>query len=444
MATKQLITFLGTNSYMAARYYFGADPFKDEPVTYFVQEAIILKECTDWKQEDEILIFLTEDARKKNWEGNGVNYEGLSSRIKQLGVQVQIKPVDIPDIKNEKEIWELFTTVYEKMKENAEIVFDITHAFRFMPMLVMVLINYAKVLKNIRVSKIYYGAFERLGSLKQAEQIAEEKRFAPVMDLTGFSEIQDWASAAGDFVKFGNSNRLQDLSFSEVKPVLKESKGKHEAAKHIRELNGKLKKFSGMMSTMRGREIIEGTNALELKETLEAVKNDPVLIPALTPLLDETSRGIGNLSEKNDPVNMFRAVEWSLKYNKIQQAYTLLREAVITYVLKMIFPENFSSMLYNVKEREPVSSAITIISGKISEDDWKVNDEEKEKIKEKINRIKDAKLPDEFIKEFVSLGNLRNDIMHAGMNDNPSKPDTLRTHIQESFDNIIKLLGLVL
>lgn len=52
----------------------------------------------------------------------------------------------IPEGRNEQEMWEIFQKVYGQMHEGDELYIDLTHAFRYLPMLVLVLSNYAKLI----------------------------------------------------------------------------------------------------------------------------------------------------------------------------------------------------------------------------------------------------------------------------------------------------------
>jgi len=64
---------------------------------------------------------------------------------------------EIPDGKDTDEIWEIFDIIYNALEEDDNIYIDITHSFRYLPMLLLVLLNYAKYLKNIKIKQITYG-----------------------------------------------------------------------------------------------------------------------------------------------------------------------------------------------------------------------------------------------------------------------------------------------
>jgi len=45
---------------------------------------------------------------------------------------------------------EIFRTIFDEIDENDEIIFDVTHSFRYLPMLVFIVINYARVVKKMQ------------------------------------------------------------------------------------------------------------------------------------------------------------------------------------------------------------------------------------------------------------------------------------------------------
>ncbi|MEA3505330.1 MAG: TM1812 family CRISPR-associated protein, partial [Bacteroidota bacterium] len=168
MARKVFISVLGTGYYSKTKYYCEN---KDENVeTHFIQEAMLKFYSNEFKKNDKAYLFLTRKARNDNWEspaqknnkfvieGKSDSYQGLEETLKGFDFDVISK--DIPDGNNEEEIWEIFQKVFDVLELEDEVYFDITHAFRSIPMLIMVLINYAKFLKKINVKSITYGNWE--------------------------------------------------------------------------------------------------------------------------------------------------------------------------------------------------------------------------------------------------------------------------------------------
>jgi len=153
MARRVFLSFLGTNNYVDCYYKFNGE--KGSLVKYIQQD--ILKRFAF----DAGFIFTTEESRKKNWEdyphyGDKDINKGLKTRLSKY---TYISQVDIPFGKNEVELWEIFQILYDKIEEGDEIVFDITHSFRSLPMLTMVFLNYVKLLKKVKVLGIILRCF---------------------------------------------------------------------------------------------------------------------------------------------------------------------------------------------------------------------------------------------------------------------------------------------
>jgi len=199
------LSFLGTNNYVPCIYWLGTKDFKN---VRFVQEATIELECRNWGPDDRIRIFTTEEAHKKNWldgghfSDHGAPLDGLKSCIGKLNLKASVQNVSIPDGKDETEFWSIFDKVFEEIHTGDEIVLDITHALRSIPLLANAVLNYSKVLKGISIRRIYYGAFEVLGPVEKVKQLPLEERRARILDsplsmpcttgplrLTGFWEL---------------------------------------------------------------------------------------------------------------------------------------------------------------------------------------------------------------------------------------------------------------
>ena len=189
MSKRHFMSILGTGAYSECTYKFNDDIFR----TRFIQEALL--SFNDFTKEDRMTIFLTEKARELNFKTRecGENdckcnkYKpgdiliGLGEILKnKYGDSIEI--VDIADGKTEDEQWEIFSTIFENIKDDEEIVFDITHGFRTIPMLAFAVLNYARVLKNISLNSIYYGAFEA----------KYDDGTVPIWNCTSYIDIMDW------------------------------------------------------------------------------------------------------------------------------------------------------------------------------------------------------------------------------------------------------------
>ena len=309
------ISFLGTNDYLPCTYYAGDKEIND---VRFVQEATLGLNCQNWTNDDRIVIFTTDEAIRKNWQDNGhaMPCAGLENCIKKLSINAPAEPVLIPAGKSENEIWDIFRIVYNTLNRNNRVVFDITHAFRSIPMLAIVILNYAKVMKNIVIDGIYYGAFEVLGSISEAKSIQQEERRVPILDLTSFDRLMEWSVAVDRFAGAGDAELVSKLADQSVKQLLSDSKGQDQAADTIRKIAKHLYDFSKAMATCRGRSISAITDKLKKHvnkfEALETVQPFKPIFKRIKNQIDEFS---------GDTVHDgIQAANWCLDHNLFSKA----------------------------------------------------------------------------------------------------------------------------
>ena len=434
MGRKIFLSVLGSGYYHEARYYHGNEATGKEPLVRFVQEANILEKCLDWPSNSKAYFFVTQGekgSRKQNWNAiaqkdhpNG-SYEGLSSRLEKLSLPFEYEAIDIPDGFSETEIWEIFDIVFRKIMSEDEVVFDITHAFRSIPMLVMVLLNYSKFLRNITVKHIFYGAFEKLGASYEVVKISPNERFIPVLDLISFSSLQDWTVAANNFIEFGNVEKLETLTASTIQPILRESIGKDEAAASFRTLNKVLPGFSKNIQTCRGKKIIENEEGETITRILHEFKGD--LIKPLTPILENIATLMIPFAKKDNIKNGFFSVKWCLNNGLIQQGITLLKETITTLIC------DECNLDFRIEvNRNVVDSCFTIRKKELPEDQWKGDAFENKEITYKV--LQQSKYLILLEKEFNTISGLRNDINHAGYKNNSiSRPDDFEKKLKNVF-----------
>ena len=89
MMSNVMLAFLGIQDYLHCNYYLNGEKVSN---VRFIQEAIARLFCKGWTEEDRIVIFLTKDAKDRNWVDNGhtgrdgepLEMEGLKHRLKRL------------------------------------------------------------------------------------------------------------------------------------------------------------------------------------------------------------------------------------------------------------------------------------------------------------------------------------------------------------------------
>ncbi len=408
---KIFISFLGTSNYLECNYTFSES---EKYLTRYTQIAIVNKYH---KELDKIIVFLTKDAKSKNWEIEG----GLKEQLERLIDAEKIKSCDIPDGFSEDELKEILKIIDNAIENKVGLIIDATHSFRSLPLNLSAIINYLKITKKIKVETIYYGAFEKLGNPRDIEKLQPAERLVPMLDLTFLSSLQDWTIAINNFLEFGNVNLLSKLSKDSIYPILKESRGKDEFASNLRYVIEQLEKLVSNIYTCRIKVLVK-FDYKKLKSNLDNLISDELLIFQLKkPFIDLKER-LDGLSD--DPFkNVILLVQWCIDFKWIQQGYTLLQEGLITYLLKK---HNFNYL--NLDFRNALAQ-------KLNRDNIKVEIQEEEKDKIISLNI------ESFSNVFKSLTVLRNDINHAGTRENAAFYESLETNLLKNYNEIISLLN---
>lgn len=435
MARKIFISVLGTGFYGKCVYF--KDDFKSTE-TRFIQRATLemLTRDESWNAEtDKGFILLTEKAKTANWliannsrknrDGVEVPYICLHDELEEANLPLKITPVDIPEGKDEKEIWEIFDKVFHLLKEGDELYFDLTHGFRYLPMLVLVLGNYAKFLRNAKVKSLTYGNYE-------VAVKSEKPELAPFVDITPLSVLQDWTNASSDFLRHGDASRLKELCMKELKPRLRETKGSDVTAQSFRSLAESLSSFSDNLRFCRGLSICQGGDVMKVKASLEC--DEKKYLKALIPLLDNVAYSVNGFTSGN-VINLLRASELCLRYGNYQASVTLMQEGMVSF-----FCVRHGIPIEKDKLRELVGRAITKKLLYFNEKLQDYRAQPDSTLEQKIDEICDDELlTREFVNEYSNLTNVRNDMNHAGMR-SVRTPLTVRK-LQSNIERCMKLVS---
>lgn len=417
MARKLFISFLGTGNYHECVYY---DSQKQYRPTHFIQCATLEKiGAQQWEETDAVRIFATKKAKEQNWneELEGKDYAGLSKQISDLGLKADIQCVSICDGKNETEMWDLFETVFSQIEEGDLLYVDLTHAFRYQPMLMLVLTNYAKFLKNIKVMHISYGNYE--AGLTTAID-GKDLTLAPIVNLLQLSQLQDWTTAAADFLQNGYVDKMSELASNSIRLLQKDVSTRSDDNRKLASFVGELKTLVEERQTCRGLDISSGATQQKLME--EAGKLGEVVIKPLEPILEKVSQALpkpeGSLN------NCLDAAQWCYDNHLYQQSATILQEGVVTY-----FSERHGIAIANEEERGLVNSAFNIKAYALPQSEWDVKPAQIDKVKELLGDIVLSQ-PSVYC-AFSNITEIRNDYNHAGFRSkrDPQSPANIKKNI---------------
>ncbi|MCC5938410.1 MAG: TIGR02221 family CRISPR-associated protein [Lunatimonas sp.] len=441
MARKVFLSFLGTNRYIECNYFEEGNLNKKIDNVKYIQEALIKLYCHDFSSKDQVFIFLTKDSHDRNFLDNGLwNSETKKYDLKNVGLKTtlnhilpeignpKLDPVEIKEGFSREDIWSIFEAVSDKVEEGDLIFLDITHAFRFLPMLGIVLMNYLKATKNIKVCGIHYGAFEKLGPAALVEQtISIDQRNAPIINLNTLLEFQEWTSAVNGFIRFGESSSLKSVSDKEINNFLRQPETRDQTTKDLRFIVNGLSGITADLQTNRLNTLIN-QDLSNFSVKLKSLREKSPTVKPFKQILKLLEEQILNLSEAGE-LRWLEAAKWSAKHNLIQQAFTQFQEGMLTYFIQDInkllerkpqlvcfFPVNESGKIdyLNEKSRSFYSSILYLA--------YKKN--QKENIPDEFEKAVSTLIfhgYDELANLYGQINKPRNDINHAGMRKGPSQ-----------------------
>lgn len=430
MSRRVFLSVLGVAFYETCRYR--KDDFTGSE-TLFVQKSLLeyLQQQENWGGDsDLVLMLLTDLARKHNWDKNlktrfcaklqkEVAYQGLEKIL--LDMNLSYRDIAIPDGKDSDEMWEIFEVIFDELQDGDELYLDITNSFRYLPMLLVVLVNYAKLLKNVKVKAIFYGNYEARD---------KESNIAPIMDLLPLSVLQDWTLAASDYLRYGQVEKLFELSESSLLPILRNTETRTKDAEKLRSFVTKLKEMVEERTTCRGYAIVGSKNVRKLKCTASEIQK--VTIVQLRPIFEKIKQSLNDFDAKENVLNCIKAAKWCCDNKLYQQATTMLEEGLGTFLCC-----HYQLDYRKMANRDAIFGCISIKTQNKDIEENKANKELVEKI-----------LADDSVwgnKAFVTILQkileLRNDYNHAGFKKNPFSAQKVIETIEELLDGIEEVLS---
>lgn len=427
MARKVFISVLGTGFYKPCIYGDTGTP------TRFIQEATLLSiGVKEWSSDDTGIVLLTDKARTSNWEvadnkrkdpktNVAEEYCGLKQRIEGLQLPFNVQEKDIPDGKNEVEMWTIFTTLFDALQDGDELYIDLTHAFRYLPMLVLVLTNYAKfILNGVTIKSVTYGNWEA-----REEEGNDKAPKAPIVDLMPIVALQDWTHAAADYLNNGYAKGLKEMTENTLHPLMKDEATRNRDLAFIRSFSAAIEKISNERIMCRGMDIVEGKNVGSLVRAANQIEE--VTVAPLKPVIDKIIASVNTADSDSDIKRCIDAAQWCCDKHLYQQAITILQEGIVTFIC-----ERHGIDVDDKDMRGLVNIAF----------DRMINDSALSKFaQEHISKIEAIQADEYFLNKelillFSSITTLRNDYNHCGF-----RPKEQRQKVKTMTDNIKEFIN---
>ena len=411
--SNKVLSFLGTTRYIEC--YYSYNDIKTKESCRFIQEGLLELFCREWGKDDSIIIFMTEEARNKNWlgmrESPKANFdEGLKDRLERMKtdmmLNVSIRTVMIPEGRSEDEIWKIFDIIVKEICDEDKIVFDITHSYRYLPMLTLIVLNYTRFLRDVKIEKIVYGAIEALDSIEVVKSMPIEKRIVPIFDLTSFTTLSDWIIGIERFLETGNAEMIKNLGMVSLKPLLIKTRGR--SAQNIRKLLQLLNSFSKISSTCRSPQFRDTIKVI--LDVIPRVEEELHFLKPFAPLMEKVRIKFSKIDVAGEISCELGVASWCLEHGFIQQGLTILRESIVNYVIINILNEK------NLKDKAIRDKAEKML-----------NDDHKE-------------IPSSIKKLWREIIIYRNDINHAGWREDTHSPEDFERKLREFINRAFQIM----
>lgn len=442
--SKVFMTVVGTSNYNETAYKLG----DAEPITNrFVQKSLLTLLKNKGEEFDKIIFFLTNEAKEGNWKRyyRKNKYTGKETIYENEGLEAFLEEnfpgkymaVPISTAENEEGILSLFNNMYDSMTEGDEITLDVTHGFRSISFLFFPVISYAKELKKIKIDHIYYGNY------------IEDKTPTEIVDLKKYDEILDWSNAAHNFIASGNASEIKELSDKRYNSIdnKKEFSEANTVSKWLLNLTNALLTCKGANEQSESIAV----SAKKLIDSSENLKKSPrykeyVLYHKLIEHAIESVRGFSGV--KSHYELGLQAAEWYKNRNLVQQAYTAMRETIISFLCSVFGNEE------NADNKDFRLDVVTDVLNTYVKEKSKKHDMDKalknllykpvfsENINYKLVCIKMFDMLKKIDCDFImQLTDTRNKINHFGMNKNTVtiSKDNLERHYEDTKKFIEKI-----
>lgn len=369
----KLITFLGTSPYARVTYVWGAR----ECTTNLFPEAL-----AKWLEPQEMLVALTPEARAHpNW----------ADLHQCLAGKVTLSALDIPTGRTEQELWHIFEALTSRFGPGDEIAFDITHAFRSLPVLSLLAAAYVQAAKDVRLRHLLYGAYE-----------ARQGGRAPVFELTPLLELLQWLAAADLFARSGDARRLATLvREAHRRPWSSGLIPEHDLPHHLQGVATCLDDLSQALLLARPREV--ASTVQDLKRRLAHVEPEASLwARPFAMLLAKVSATYAPFDR--DTLAMQRQlVTWFVERGHVFQAVALAREWLVSWACAHLGKDC-------IAERENVEAILNVASKRRRHPG---------EFAEEVAALKALPGAKELCSAWSAVAELRNDTAHCGFRKEP-------------------------
>ena len=390
-----LLTFLGTGNYQPCRYQIG-DQSSPEETFFSVALAGMLK-------PEKCICLQTAASSEKHGSQ-------LAADFDHIGIQLSSMP--IPEGKVESELWMIFEALTERVPHGATLHFDITHGFRSLPILGFIALNYLRSTRNVIIGGLHYGAWEA----------RDPNNLAPAFDLTPFLTLLDWTTAAEQFRDTGSALKLATLLATTQQQLWQSTipSAKADLPTKLKSLANELTRASQNLLLLRTGSLSESSSRLDA--VLRSAEADITghakpFLEVLNPVREELSR-----FSDTDLTTLRDLIAWLAGRRQTAAALTLASEWLTSYAMVMSGTPVHQA---NHATRKPYSLAIAVIeTPEMPLEENAIATAARDCVAALTCKLQPTEI--DLLKKAASqIRSARNDLNHAGFNDQPATATTL-------------------
>lgn len=411
------ISFFGTGKYSEVTYVHG----EQECYTRLFPHAL-----TRFFKPDELLICLTPDAKIAPRGEPQTHFEALCDIHQREGL-ITPQEVAIPNGGSTEELWEMFTIMAQQLTRGDEVVFDITHAFRSLPMLVFLAAAYLRVAKEVTLRAIVYGAYEA------RDKVTDR---APVFDLTPFLSLLDWTTATEQFLQTGNAQALA-IRLQEAAP--------HTGAGALSE---SLRDIAQGLHMLRPLDVLKRAAQVHDQIDKATLAINRLALPFGT-LLERIDADYGNFGLREPErvehsaavlLRLLDLAKWYLDKEQIVQALAIAREWLPTLLCHW-FKLDIRDGNYRLAMEELLNHDEEQILVKVQRQDQRCTWQNVPH-GARLRSLWRTGLQQQRRGPQVTLTSLRNDVLHAGFRKAPRRPAQILTETRAILDELRAIAAL--
>ncbi len=395
----QLLSVLGTGRYEETCYTWQGQQ---------VRTPYVIRALCEFFQPDQVTVLVTQEAKAAHWQN-----------LQQAVGQRSLIPVPIPSVQSEAEVWQIFDAVVTAVEPEMQVIFDITHAFRSIPLLVLLAAAFLQKARRVNIQGVYYGAFEA------------NRQAPPIVDLTPAIKLLDWLTATDKFLATGSSVELGQLLSTIQQDFYRQGQPNNTEIRptRLKSMGDRIQAISRSLELVRPLDLLDEAARLQTLSSEQLQNEVGIFAKPFQLLLEPIQQDYGQFALKQarqaDPTTVlqkqFCLLRWYVTKEQGTQAILLAREWLVS-ALCMADQRNY----LDKTERKTIEDQLGRMIGAATS------------LQEPIaQHVQD---PQKLAAVWSTLTEYRNDIAHTQMRPTQISADTLQTYVQQTLLSELSVL----